>query len=386
MFSVAIELGSLRRLQHYRPLPVSPGLRGYAAENSQLRAAVGTKKVSLTGLAARFCPTGRDLYFGRRHKEDTGPDWARYVLGHLVDTSLYELHLAGLEIIEDAFEASVLEETKRTGTGDVDIDELVARIQERGNEVVRAILLERWEYGGTDPALKDVTIDDFAEAVSPGSGQQLIERTISAMEDLVRIETEHLARYLRRRRFLRPFLRLVGIDWRAEVRAMLTRLECERQLDKSESVGAYFGISGNVVPDILYAVTLIGDVKSGTYHDFYDGVAVSYVVVAESILKRRINTAAILSVDLDIAAGKVRSHHLKLVSPTDEMRRIWITQRDTALQIISAEVPPRFPDEIQRCPECPYSRICWVDGKVGGTPIPVPERPVPEKKNRDKPR
>ena len=380
MFSVAIELGGPRKLAHYRPLPITPGLRGFAGEESQLRAPRAGKKVSITGLATRFCPTGRDLFLERRVGADTGASWERHVLGRIVDKALLNLHIAGMELMDDEFERAVKNDSP------VDIDGLEAAIRERGAEIVRAMLLEDWKYKGADATYQTMSIEEFANAASPSSGEQLIERTLAALNHLVEKEADCLARHLRKRRLLAPFLRLIGIDWMAEARATLSRLECERQLDNGNETSSFFGVSPNIVPDIMYAVTLVGDVKTGAYHSFYDSVAVSYVLVAESILKRRINTAAILSVDLDIDAGRVRSHKVNIVQPDDDKRRLWIAQRDLALNVINSDEAPRHPDDIDACRVCPYVRACWRDGKVGGIPITpeVRKETAPKKEKKGK--
>ena len=94
----------------------------------------------------------------------------------------------------------------------------------------------------------------------------------------------------------------------AEVRAVLARLQAEVQLDDPKHLPAKaLGLSGGVKPDVLYAVTLVGDVKSGDFHDYYASVATGYAIFVEYALKTRVNAAAIVAVDLDLKAGKLRS-------------------------------------------------------------------------------
>lgn len=373
MFSVAIELGGPRRLGHYMPLHVTPGLRGYTEEGSQVQAATGKGKlVSITALAARFCPTGRDIFLEKRCGVDT-PTWERSVLGHVVDTLLARLFDEGLRILEDAFEVAVSEGS------DVDLDSVEDTIIERGG-LIASQLLQEW---GTDregrKEQKVVTLDEFADRMAPGEGDKLIEGTIAALDDLVRMETEALIGHVKKRRRRRWILRAIGIDWMSEVRATLARLQGPRKLDLDQETSKFLGVTANVVPDFLYAVTLVGDVKTGHYRPAYESVAVGYALFAEHVLRRRINTAAIFSVDLDINAGRVRSTRVWTVKPDEDRRRLWVTQRDMALDVIRAAAAPSHPgsESQSSCETCPYVAHCWKDGDVGGeaTTPPLPGDP-----------
>jgi CRISPR/Cas system-associated exonuclease Cas4 (RecB family) len=377
MFSAAIKLGADDGLAHYRPLAVTAALRGFAAEESQLRIAVAEDEaVSITGCVARRCPTGRDLYFERRYKLDA-PSWERSVIGKIVDTLLGSLHLAGLQCLEDAFE-------KTTTNGEqIDLDKLGAMIREKGEDLARVRLLEHWKYPGKDTALKELSIEQFATHVAGASGSELIEKTLEALNDLVRHETTVLIDFIRRRRRngrIMDFLRRQPGRWMAEVRAVLARLQAEVQLDDPKKLPAgALGLSGCVKPDVLYAVTLVGDVKSGTFHDYYASVATGYAIFVEYALKTRVNTAAIVAVDLDLKAGKLRSLRVIPIQSNDEQRRRWLAQRNGAIDVLRSPSPPAHPDDQTECRACHYLERCWLNGTVGGTPITpdAPQKPAP---------
>lgn len=373
MFSVAIELGGTAELKHYRPLPVSPNLRGFAEDDSQVRANISSGRVvSITGLAARFCPTGRDIYLEKRLRVDT-PSWERSVVGKVVDSVLVDLHRIGMERMEEDFETALRIH------GGVNLERLQKRILAAGENVVRKYLLQEWTYPGRDnPSLRDATIESFAERVtgSTAAASERIEKTFDAILDLVRYETRLLIEFLRRRRrahfWSRPFTGPEG--WMAEGRAALARLQTGVNLEASEARARAFGVSPNVCPDFLYAVTLIGDIKTGG-HEFHKSVATGYAILAEFALQRRINTAYILAVDLDVASGRLRSHRVIRVATDDRLRRLWITQRDFALEVMRADAAPRHPTAIEACEPCPYRQECW-EGGVPGTKPRTPEPPA----------
>jgi CRISPR/Cas system-associated exonuclease Cas4 (RecB family) len=366
MFSVAIELGASGTLSHYRPLPVSADLRGYASERSQIRVEAGTGRlVSITGLSARYCPTGRDIYLEKVLKLDT-LSWERSVIGKVVDTILVDLHRIGLEQMDDAFEESV-----RTGK-EVSFTDLETSIATAGENAARTQLLSEWKYAGSDADLKNATLEQFAERIAGKGGADLIAKTLAAIVDLILYETKLLINYLRRCRHGRFGLRYFTNSslWMAEARAALTRLQTGVKLDDTKKhPTTMFGVSENVRPDFLYAVTLIGDIKTGKYYQFQESVATGYAIFAEFVLTRRINTAFILSIELDLNAGKLRKHRVIRVHVGDQQRQLWITQRDFALKVLRANSVPPHPKDLQPCSDCPYCRHCWERGEPGATPL-----------------
>lgn len=392
MFSVAIRLGGEGCERHHRPLLVEAGLRGYA-DPSPLHAPPSGKPVSPTNLAATFCPTGRDLYIEKVLKVDT-PSWERSVLGVVVDKLLVAMYSRGLELVEDEFERATL------GRSWPDLDGIASRIRDTAEELAVTVLGE-WKYKGTDQAFKEATIDDFAAAREAHDGADLVERTRATLISLIHHEVSILRAYLGSNRCFDPrsqgararradlrtyvgpprrFNRAIRRDvWMADVRGTLTRLQTGVRLDPANNETRKFGISPNVCPDFLYAVTMVGDLKTGTYKAFYEDVATSYAILAEHHLKRRINTAAILSVDLDMTTKTVRSHDVKLVRPNSDLRRRWIAKRDSARRVVNGLEAPPHPNTIEPCSPCPYRFRCWEDGTPGGTKITPTPPPPPAK-------
>lgn len=305
--------------------------------------------------------------------------------------------------MEDAFEQAVL-----TGRA-VDLRKLETTILSSGKQIAGA-QLDGWEYDGKDADVKGMKIqkgmriDEFAVQLHGDKGADLVDKTLGALQDLVERETQVLMAYLQRRRrayALTDFmLTVLGVTvgalirgrrgsafskhvlrergrWMAEVKATLARLQAEVKLDNRNNAPAKsFGLSDTVQPDILYAVTLVGDVKTGTYHKFYETVATGYAIFAEYALQKRINTAAILTIDLDLSAGKVRSHRVVSVRTDDALRHRWLTTRDRALDIIDSPNAPQHPADLTVCPNCIYLTRCWEGGTVGGNPITPPHPPT----------
>jgi CRISPR/Cas system-associated exonuclease Cas4 (RecB family) len=383
MFSAAIALGAGDSVDHYRPLAVSADLRGFAADESQLRRRVNSNEeaVSITGCVSRKCPTGRDLYLDRRYKIDA-PSWERTVVGRVVDGLLSDLHIAGLQHLEDAFEDST-----RTSKN-IDLVTLRDKILDHGRELVHSRMYEKWVYKGHNKALEKITLDDFANHVAGAEGPEIVEGTIAALNDLVRHETDALIDYLRRQQrhgnFWDRFRRAASRGrWMAETRAVLWRLQFEVKLDSDNGRANDLGLTTGVKPDILYAVTLVGDVKSGHFYEYYQGVATGYAIFVEYALKTRVNTAVIVVVELDWRAGKLDSLRIVPIKPTDDQRRKWVARRNDALRILSLPEPPAHPTDRSECHTCHFRAECWGGGTVGGEernpPAPVKASGPPKK-------
>lgn len=280
--------------------------------------------------------------------------------------------------MEDVFEDAVLNSRA------VDLTRLESKITATGEEIVHSLLAD-WTFPGTDARFRNATLETFADHMATdGSGADLIDNTAAALIDLLTYETRALIRYLRDRRRMSALgdvlFRRPG-RWMAEAKATVARLQSEVKLDKNETDARTFGLSATIKPDFLYAVTLVGDIKSGTFHDFYESVATGYAIFAEHALGTRINTAAILAIDLDLSAGKIRSHKVVLVAPTNEQRMLWVTRRDSALKIVRSEAPPPHPADTASCYPCPYRTSCWERGNPGEGPVtPTPaQRPAAAK-------
>lgn len=397
MFSVAIALGHDDALRHYAPLTISPALRGYASVSQvQLPAGALPKKfVSITELAIRFCPTGRDLYLAKFGGYQAS--WYRDVLGRVVDRILVDLHQAGLEIIEDAFENALSPRA-------IDLSAIEAQIKDAGRTIVGRALND-WRFESKHPKYEGMDFEQFAEAMRPGNGTSLIEGTTSSLFKLVELETEDLCTYIHRcrgsvlkqlalraatclRRGLETIHRaglkpeawkLAWLDaksqapldesWMARTRATLMRLQTGVQLDSKRFPARTFGVTDNICPDFLYAVAIVGDMKTGPNPEMYASVATGYALFAEYVLKRRVNTAAIMAVDIDIEAGTVLSRRVLPVRPDDALRNLWVTKRDFALRIYAQGSEPSHPENTAACQACVFRSECWVAGNIGGQPI-----------------
>lgn len=347
MFSVVKQLSEEKLLPLLRPLAVRRDLRGFEEEGSALRVAGGAKDtlVSITGLAARRCPTGRDLYLEKK-KKLVPSSWPRSVLGKVVDKLLTELYLCGLDLVDTNLE------TDPSGSALIAADTR-SGIVAIGNDIIDRIMSE-------EVVTKEkVTIEEFAKALFGADANNQLERTYQCLRTIVAHEAEVLVEII-------EVARKRGEEWVPLLRWSLSMLQTGVKLDSSESAKAStFGLNPGVCPDFTYGVVLVGDLKADRYHSFYDLVAAGYAIFAEYVLRRRINYAILLLVEVDLGTPDKCTFNVVAVKIDDERRVAWSTQRDLAQTILRHPSLPAHPVDTAFCTDCLYRPTCWTGGNVG---------------------
>src|SRR3954452_4222763 len=263
MFSVAAFFAGTRSREWFRPLLVRPNLRGFA-DDSVLVLGAGDPQpfVSITALAARRCPTGRDLYFEKRISP---PSWSRFVLGKVVDALFVELYLAGTRILDDRLEVDPTGAT-------LDLPALREAITENGRQIATEIMRK---HVVEDRNYRNLPLDDYAVVCSsPEGAATLIERTFQVLFDIIDHEVSALLRLIEDER-------AASDDWVPELRSAILQVQTGIKLDSKSKKASRFGLNEGVRPDFVYGVTLVGDLKTDSYHSFYNTVAAGYSIFCE---------------------------------------------------------------------------------------------------------
>jgi CRISPR/Cas system-associated exonuclease Cas4 (RecB family) len=120
------------------------------------------------------------------------------------------------------------------------------------------------------------------------------------------------------------------------------------------------GFGETSVPDFIFRNAIIGDIKMGTWHDFFVNTVVAYALAYEEHTGRPMNFGAILHVELSLSR-LVPTHYRASIEPLDDYRRKrFLAIRDRKLQIVKEGKDPGIPDNKERCDlECPFIRDCW---------------------------
>lgn len=342
-------------------MQVRKELRGFEAEDSTLRISPSPtpQLVSITGLAARRCPTGRDLYLEKIDRISVS-SWERYVLGKIVDELLVRLYEAGIEWIE-----KMLEDDPSGGllAGSAVLGQMQTAGFELIDELMAGIVTDRNHRGQT--------IDQYADAIFGSAASEQLDRTNRLLRTIVLHEARCLVRLVKRARgnaSMRLIWKALGRlpDRMGRLRATLNTLETGLHLDSnSKRKASVFGLSEGIRPDFVYGALVVGDLKVDKYHDYYNLVAAGYAIFAEYVFSRRVNNALLMFVEADLTRPDGCEIKVVPVEVNNARRVAWSTQRDSARGILRLPVVPARPTDIRFCAECPYRKVCWVNGEIG---------------------
>lgn len=344
MFTVTARLAGDTLLEFHRPLSVDPRLRGFAEESDfPVAGDKAQTPVSISALAHRHCPTGRDLYLDKKLATSV-PSWERYVIGRVGEALLNRLYVVGVDYIDTQLE------TDPSGSS-LNLDAIRAEVSSRSN----SILAELMSGTVADGPNRDQTFDDFAKVVNTEDPTALVDNTMSAFSELIVHEIASLIELVDRER-------KQGGDWVPRLRVALLQLQTVITLDTNHNPASRLGISRSVRPDFLYGVSIVGDTKVDFAYKFYDVLAAGYAIFAEYALGLRVNYAALFFVELDLANGRLTSAKVRMVKVDDTIRRLWITQRDSAQEVLRQPELPQLPADTSNCSACPYNSRCWPSG------------------------
>jgi CRISPR/Cas system-associated exonuclease Cas4 (RecB family) len=343
LFTVASAIWQQRYDRIYRPLEVSSRLRGFADESDF--PALGEKshpQISISALAHRVCPTGRDTYIEQKLKEGP-PSWARHVIGKIGERLLIDLYNQGIDCLDKELERDPGGET-------LDIDTIIGEARERGHAILDELMVGSIE----DNRYKQYSVPEFAKLVA-GDGRDLLDHTASALGQLIDHELTAMREFVASEQG-------VGGDWVIRLRAALLAVQFGIKIDKGTDKPTRFGLTQGINPDFLFAGAIVGDLKIDQPHPYYDTLLAGYAILAEYYYRRRVNYAALYHVGLDLTSGTCSVPGIRLVQVTDEMRRLWITQRDSAQDILRLKNEPVLPKDTRPCPTCAYNPRCWPNG------------------------
>lgn len=122
----------------------------------------------------------------------------------------------------------------------------------------------------------------------------------------------------------------------------------------------HMGFTGKVAPDFIYRHEVIGDIKTGTWQEFFIYTAVAYALAYEEHTRRDMNYGTILYPQFPRNRDIPVYHRTTIVFLNDGMRLAFKTVRDRKLQIIQGRKDPGKSDSQDKCdPGCPFLTHCW---------------------------
>ena len=122
----------------------------------------------------------------------------------------------------------------------------------------------------------------------------------------------------------------------------------------------HLGFTGKVSPDFIYRHEVIGDIKTGTWQEFFMYTAIAYALAYEEHTRRDMNYGTILYPEFPRNQRIPVYHYTSIEFLSDPMRLAFKAVRDRKLQIIHDKKDPGKPDSKDKCdPGCPFLSHCW---------------------------
>jgi CRISPR/Cas system-associated exonuclease Cas4 (RecB family) len=119
------------------------------------------------------------------------------------------------------------------------------------------------------------------------------------------------------------------------------------------------GFTIPATPDFIFRNTIIGDIKSGEWHDFFIYTLVAYALAYEEHTGRPMNYGVILHVELPPSRLVPTYYHTSIEQLSDHYRKRFLLIRDRKLQVIKGGIDPGRPDDVTNCGGCGFHQTCW---------------------------
>lgn len=292
-------------------------LRGYNPK-MWVRPELMEVKLPVNAIAYNLCITGRDLYLERIKGFKSPETWERYT-GRLID-SVYK-------ISHELCEAYVLRQTNIKSN-------LETYLVKNQNKIINQAKVEH------SPVLSKM---------SPQPNQSLVRSFDGTLRKIVRSEGR-IASAL--------------IDFEiGRVEGATPKGIFDEYLGFNTNVvlrSPHLGFTGKVSPDFIYRHEVIGDIKTGTWQEFFMYTAIAYALAYEEHTRRDMNYGTILYPEFPRNQRIPVYHHTSIEFLSDPMRLAFKAVRDRKLQIIHDKEDPGKPNSKDKCdPGCPFLSYCW---------------------------
>jgi len=293
-----------------REVGVSEELRGWNWDSGILSPPLKGVLLSVSDVAARYCPTRRDVYL-------------KYVEGVVVKPTL---PMVEGRVYHNVISGVVLEvKRKLYSLGLVSGYELYESLVESCEARVRDIVLHNVRVLEEEPRSEDV--------------ERMVVRGVRLWKFLALQFAASVDRY-------------VSVHGHLDVDSVVA--EAVPHIVEYKVDGSPLGLSKELSVDVLYPGYTVVEVKTGSRQDFHRLYLAGYALAFEADKEIPVNMGVLIYV----RAGRSPTPFFKIEEyvVSDELRREFIEARDEVFEIIENE---RDPGKPLRCyPYCPYYKYC----------------------------
>lgn len=292
-------------------------LRGYD-RRTWVDAEFAGLQLPVNALAYAICPTSREVYLQRVCNQSTEETWERYK-GRM-------------------------------------IDEIYKIINNECRDYVRGIITRKFDLYNHMIEKSEVLLDKakrkHRRALRDLSQQPAEEDTAKFDQDLEKIVRSEA---------------LIAATWTHFELSRVRSANARRIFDQYFNFNTDFaltaphqGFTTPATPDFIYRHKVMGDIKTGTWHDFLEYTIIAYALAYEEDTSDDMNHGAILYVDIPDNRPVPTHYFTDIIYLDDEKRKRFLALRDRRLQIIGNKSDPGTPSSQSECnPECPYLSSCW---------------------------
>jgi len=272
--------------------------------------------LAINDIAYSYCPTNRYLYFRKIEGKRPVPTWESYK-GRVLDELLPEIYRRTLDysVKTSLRNLRIAEEVQRS---------LLETIDTYKTDLGSDSLLNPPSSDEVDEFFDGLQKLCTYEAAMAGA---LLDYRISNLYD-INVETEF--------RMLFPF------DFKLKI--------------SSPSLG----ISGSAEVDFLLRESILGEIKSSKWYEFYNVGLAGYALAYEADRKKDVNLGVVVCPlfrrDRNIPIYKNLAN-IKIIA--EPWRRMFLSKRNRRIELIKKGEDPNKPDDSSDCVGCGFYKECW---------------------------
>lgn len=280
---------------------------------------LGEVQLPVNVIAYASCPTFRDIYLEMVKGETRPPTWDRYK-GRVIDEIYKNIHKTCEEY------ASICKARN--------CDLYDHLISQQDGLIDQAKRKYKTDFDSIEPKPEEIEVEEFDRAL-----HKIVKFEAEIISSILDFEIAHLESTDPGKVFNDFF------DFNTDF-----ALTAKHQ-----------GFTIPSIPDFIFRNTIIGDIKSGKWQDFFIYTLVAYALAYEEHTGRPMNCGVILHVDLP-SSRLVPAHYYTNIEQLGDYHRMrFIIIRDRKLQIIKDRLDPGISDDPRKCEGCSFQQTCWGD-------------------------
>jgi len=316
MFFIPLLYLDQNRLQRHGEEIRTITIRGYD-EKCRPEAELSKYKIGVH-LLADYCPTNRYVYVSKRMPDVKLEETWKSLQGRVIEEIYFKLY--------DSAKKYVTETS------------------------IRNLTFNDWIQPTVDHTLEEEKqrIDELKDSLRQKPTRSEIESFHSKLKTLAKYELQMFSSYMQ---FL--ISKKFSVNLKTEFKTNFDFIF------KHSVDGKKIGLTDNVTPDFIYLRTIIGDIKTGEWEEFFRVIIAAYAMAYEASENVDMNYGIVLTPTFHAARTVPLYKNSEIFVVNDVLRKAFLTKRDRKLRILREENMPQRPPNNSQCTDCGYIDYCW---------------------------